>query len=55
MDPGWTQELLNWMTANPQWAVVLVFLIAFVESLVVVGILVPGIVLLFGLRAWRLR
>jgi membrane protein DedA with SNARE-associated domain/membrane-associated phospholipid phosphatase len=51
MDSGWTQDLLNWVASNPGWTGVLVFLIACVESLVVVGILVPGIVMLFGVGA----
>ena len=46
MDSGWTQELLNWVGSNPGWTGVLVFLVACVESLVVVGILVPGIIIL---------
>jgi len=51
MDSGWTQELLNWVGSNPGWTGVLVFLVACVESLVVVGILVPGIIILFGIGA----
>jgi len=48
---GWTQELLNWVSANPGWAIFLVFLISFLESLVLVGILLPGIMMLFGVGA----
>ena len=48
MDTGWTQELLNWLNAHPGWGFVIVFLVAFFESLVLVGILLPGIVILFG-------
>jgi len=51
MDTGWTQDLLNWLTANPGWAGFWVFVMAFVESLAFVGILVPGIIILFGLGA----
>lgn len=51
MESGWTQELLNWVSSNPGWTSVLVFLIACVESLVVIGILVPGIIILFGVGA----
>ncbi len=51
MDTGWTQDLLNWLTANPGWAGFWVFIMSFVESLAFVGILVPGIILLFGLGA----
>lgn len=51
METHWTQDLLNWMSANPGWAGFWVFLMAFVESLAFVGILVPGIIILFGLGA----
>jgi len=48
LDTGWTQELLSWLNAHPGWGVSLVFLVAFFESLVLIGILLPGIVILFG-------
>ncbi len=48
MDTGWTQELLGWLNAHPGWGFGIVFLVAFFESLVLVGILLPGIVILFG-------
>jgi membrane protein DedA with SNARE-associated domain len=48
MDSGWIQELLNWLSANPGWGWALVFLISFLESLVLIGILLPGIMILFG-------
>jgi membrane protein DedA with SNARE-associated domain len=51
LDSSWTQELLNWLQANPGWGVAIVFLVAFLESLVLVGILLPGIVILFGVGA----
>lgn len=51
MDNGWTQDLLNWLNANPGWAGFWVFVMSFVESLAFVGILVPGIIILFGLGA----
>lgn len=51
METHWTQDLLNWMSANPGWAGFWVFLMAFVESLAFIGILVPGIIILFGLGA----
>ena len=51
MEADWTQDLLNWMSANPGWAGFGVFLMSFVESLAFVGILVPGIIILFGLGA----
>jgi len=48
LDTGWTQELLSWLNAHPGWGVGIVFLISFLESLVLIGILLPGIVILFG-------
>jgi membrane protein DedA with SNARE-associated domain/membrane-associated phospholipid phosphatase len=51
VETHWTQDLLNWMSANPGWSGFWVFLMAFVESLAFVGILVPGIIILFGLGA----
>ncbi len=40
--------MLSWVNANPGWGVSMVFLVAMVESLVLVGILLPGIMILFG-------
>lgn len=51
METGWTQDLLNWLSANPGWAGFWIFVMSFVESLAFVGILVPGIVILFGIGA----
>ena len=48
MDTGWTQELLAWLNAHPAWGFTIVFLVALFESLVLIGILLPGIVILFG-------
>jgi membrane protein DedA with SNARE-associated domain len=39
------------MSANPGWAGFWVFVMCFVESLAFVGILIPGIIILFGLGA----
>jgi membrane protein DedA with SNARE-associated domain len=44
----WTQELLNWLNVHPGWGAGVVLLVAFLESLMLVGILLPGIVILFG-------
>jgi len=51
METDWTQALLDWLNANPGWAGFWVFVMAFVESLAFVGILVPGIIILFGVGA----
>jgi len=51
VETGWTQELLNWLSSNPGWGMTIVFLVSLLESLVLVGILLPGIVILFGVGA----
>ena len=45
------QQLLQWSADHPGWVVVLGFALAFLETLAVVGIVVPGILLLFLLGA----
>lgn len=40
---------INALRAEPGWLMALIFLVAFVEALALVGLVVPGIVLLFGL------
>ncbi len=44
------QPFFNWLQANPAWAGVMVFIVAMAESLLVIGMLVPGafIMLSFG-------
>lgn len=44
-------HLLDWVGQNPGWAYLAVFLIAFAESMAVVGLLVPGVVMMFGIGA----
>jgi len=51
VESAWTQELLIWLNAHPGWGAVMVFLVSFFESLVLVGILLPGIMILFGVGA----
>lgn len=51
MEAGFTQELLNWLNAHPAWGFATVLLVAFFESLVLVGILLPGMFILFGVGA----
>jgi undecaprenyl-diphosphatase len=43
--------LLSWISDNPFWAGVAVFLVAFSESVAVFGLLVPGVVMMFGFGA----
>lgn len=45
------QQILHWVQAHPVWAGVVVCLIAFAESVAIIGILVPGVVVLFGVGA----
>ena len=45
------QGLLDWAAANPHWIGVLIFLVAFFESLALIGFVVPGAVLLFACGA----
>jgi undecaprenyl-diphosphatase len=51
LDNGWTQELLNWLSAHPGWGFITVLLVALFESLVLIGILLPGMFILFGIGA----
>ncbi len=48
MDLQTFQPLFDWLASHPGWAGFFVFLIALTESLVVVGLIVPGTVLMFG-------
>ena len=50
LSPDWLQPVLDWLQANPTWAGVIIFVVAMAESLLVVGVLVPGalIMLAFG-------
>lgn len=45
------QQLLHWVEANPGWAGLVVFLMAFAESLAIVGMAVPGVAVLFTVGA----
>lgn len=44
-------ELLEWIRANPQQAGSVVFLVSLVESLAIVGVMVPGVLILLGAGA----
>lgn len=48
MNFDFLQPLLNWINLHPGWAGVFVFLVAFSESLAIVGLFMPGVVLMFG-------
>ncbi|MBU2712751.1 DedA family protein [Zooshikella harenae] len=49
MDLSSVQPVLNWLNEHPQWIGISILLVAFIESLAIVGIIVPGVVLLFGI------
>ncbi len=51
MDFSSVQPLLDWVEQHPHWAGVLTMLIACGESLAMVGIIVPGIAMLWGVGA----
>ncbi len=52
MDAATFLELItDWITSNPGWAGWIVFVIAMGESLAVVGLFVPGVVLMFVIGA----
>ncbi|MEN8179174.1 MAG: VTT domain-containing protein [Pseudomonadota bacterium] len=44
-------QLLDWVSNNTLWAGVAVFFVAFSESVAILGLLVPGVVLMFGFGA----
>lgn len=45
----WLDSMTGWLTANPQWLGLAVFLVACIECLAIAGIIVPGTVLLFAI------
>ena len=48
---GPLQEILTWISQHPTLSGLLIFVIALLESLVVIGLLIPGAFLLFGVGA----
>lgn len=49
--PSWLQAVLDWIALHPTWAGVVVFAVAMSESLVLVGMFIPGAALLVGMGA----
>jgi len=45
------RDLLTWVSANPSWAYLGVFLVALTESLAIVGLMVPGAIMMVGAGA----
>ena len=48
---AWLQDLLNWISLHPHAFIIAVYVVALMESLVVLGLLIPGAALLFGVGA----
>ncbi|WP_144393085.1 DedA family protein [Pleionea sediminis] len=47
----YTSELLDFIEQQPGWAFLIVFFIAFLESMAIIGVLMPGWVMLLGVGA----
>jgi len=47
--PEWLTALTSWLADNPQWLGLSLFLVACLECLAVVGLLMPGTVLVFAI------
>lgn len=45
------EQLLAWVSLHPLWAGLIVFLVAMAESLAIVGVIVPGVAMMFGIGA----
>jgi len=51
MEDSSITQWLEWIQANPWWAMFIAFVISLLESLAVLGLFIPGIVLLFAVGA----
>lgn len=51
MSGDWLRELSAWLSLNPGWLATALFSTAFVESLAIAGIIVPGVAILFAIAA----
>ncbi|MEG5264846.1 bifunctional DedA family/phosphatase PAP2 family protein [Pseudomonas sp. JDS28PS106] len=47
----WLSGMTDWLAANPSWVAVAIFVVAFVECVAIVGIIVPGTVVMFAIAA----
>ncbi len=45
------QQILAWVTLHPGWSYSVIFLVAMAESLAIVGLIVPGVAIMFGIGA----
>ncbi|MDQ3287704.1 MAG: bifunctional DedA family/phosphatase PAP2 family protein [Pseudomonadota bacterium] len=48
MEPAWLDSITTWISANPAAAGVVIFLIAFCDALILVGIVIPALPLLIA-------
>ncbi|MFC0709639.1 bifunctional DedA family/phosphatase PAP2 family protein [Azorhizophilus paspali] len=48
---AWLDSLTGWLTTHPEWLGLAIFLIACFECLAILGIIVPGTVLMFAIAA----
>jgi len=51
MSTAWLTDLTAWLSANPGLLAIALFLTAFIESLAIAGIIVPGVAILFAVAA----
>ncbi len=51
MTSGVFEALTAWFSANPAWLAAGLFLIAFLESLAIAGLVIPGVAILFAIAA----
>lgn len=49
MSADFIQQITDWVELYPYWASAVVFLVALLESLALVGILVPGVAIMFAI------
>jgi undecaprenyl-diphosphatase len=49
--PDWLQPILEWLNTNPAWTGVIIFIVAMAESLLLVGVLVPGALMMLAFGA----
>ncbi|AKH20794.1 bifunctional DedA family/phosphatase PAP2 family protein [Sedimenticola thiotaurini] len=45
------QQILEWVTLHPGWSYSVIFFIAMAESLAIIGLIVPGVAIMFGIGA----
>ncbi len=45
------QQLLHWVEMHPLWSGITIFLVAMTESLAIIGLIIPGVLIMFGIGA----